>query len=306
VKVGALEHHRTRVPGELGDVATVRRSIGDWLRDWDLTGLVEDVELVASELITNAILHAGGEIVVVLERRGEGVRVLVRDGNPDVVPTPRARPSVGTLGDDLDQLARSIFETTTTGRGLLLVEAFSDSWGAEVTPTSKHVWAELGTGRSPARAEGIEPLVADPAGVPVRLRGVPVRLVLLSASNMDDLVREMQTTQFDATAPTELAAIGEQLVQQTSSSREPLRAAAEVALQQHARRIDVDLEVPAAQVAVLEDLVSLTEPVNELCRAGVLLSEPPPDEITAFRRWFVDEVARQVSGAPSAHCPFPD
>ncbi len=54
--------------GELGDVASVRRSVGDWLRGWGLEPLVDDVELVASELITNAILHAGGHIDVVLER----------------------------------------------------------------------------------------------------------------------------------------------------------------------------------------------------------------------------------------------
>jgi anti-sigma regulatory factor (Ser/Thr protein kinase) len=305
----ALERRRARLHGDLSDVACVRRSIGDWLRDWDLGPLVEDVELVASELVTNAILHAGGEIDVVLERRGEGVRVLVRDGCPDVVPAPSVLPSLdlhdADVDDDLGRLARSMLETSTTGRGLLLVEAFSDAWGADVAPTSKEVWAELGTGRSAGSGHVHEPAGAG-QGDPVHLWDVPVRLVLLSAGNMDDLVRELQTTDFSSAAPSELAGLGERLVQQTSSSREPLRVAARAALERHARRIDVHLDVPRGQVDALRHFIDMTGPVQQLCQAGLLLSEPPGDELTAFRRWFVDEVARQLHGVAPSRCPFPE
>jgi len=300
-----IERRRASLGGELGDVSWVRRSIGGWLRDWGLPGLVDDVALVTSELVTNAILHAGGQIDVVLERRDSGVRVLVSDGCPELVPTRRAPPPIEGPGeDDLDRLARAVFDGTTTGRGLLLVEAFSDAWGADVAPTGKQVWAELGTGRHDDGGHTDEPLVAG--GVPVCLVGVPVRLVLLSAGNLDDIVRELQTTDFDKAAPTELAVIGEQLVQQTSSSREPLRRAALDALGRRAHRMDVELEVPPDQVAALRHFVSLTGEVEEMCRAGVLLSQPPSEEVTTFRRWVVDEVDRQVRGGPPTPSPFPD
>lgn len=301
------EQRRASLSGGLGDVAWARHSIGDWLRDWHLPGLVEDVELVASELITNAILHGGGAVEVVLERRGEGVRVAVRDGRPDVVPMRRGLPPAGGSADaDLDRLARSVFDGTTTGRGLLLIDAFSDAWGVAVVDAAKVVWAELGTGRSPDDGGAGEIPAAVTVGVPVRVASVPARLVLLSASNLDDLVRELQTTSFDATAATELAALGERLVQATSAQREPLRAAARAALQRGARRVDVALDVPPGQVDVLARLVSLTDEVERFCRSGVLLSEAPTTEVTDFRRWYVDELDRQVHGHRPTPCPFED
>ena len=302
-----LQQRQARLRGELGDVAWVRRSIGHWLRDWELSGLAEDVELVASELVTNAILHAGGEIDVVLERRGGGVRVLVRDGAPDVVPTRRVPPPrPEPADDDLDVLARSVFEGTTTGRGLMLVEAFSDAWGAEVAPASKEVWAELGTGRAPD-TDSIDDLSSgEPEGAPVRLLGVPVRLILFSAANVDDLVRELQTTEFDSAAPSELAALAERLVQATAGQREPLREAARHALHHHARRVDVAVDLPPGQVTVLRRFVSLTGQVEEFCRTGVLLSQAPTREVTAFRSWCVDEMERQLTGQAPTSCPFPD
>lgn len=297
---------RAHLAGELEDVAWVRHSIGDWLRDWELPELVEDVELVASELITNAILHAGGHIDVVLERRSEGVRVLVRDGRADLVPAWQAPPSPAPTGDDdLDQLAQSVFRGTTTGRGLLLVDAFSDAWGVEVAATGKEVWAELGTGRSPGNDHIADRSAAGGEGTRIRLLAVPVRLVLLSAANLDDLVRELQTTDFDMSAPNELAALGQRLVHETLAQREPLRVAARAALQQRARRIDVDLDVPPSRVGVLRHLVSLTGQVERFCRDGVLLSEPPGDEVTAFRWWYVEELERQVRGGAPVGCPFP-
>ena len=302
-----LDERRASLGSQLGDVASVRHTIGGWLREWGLARLVEDVQLVASELITNAVLHAGGEIVVVLQRQGDGVRVVVRDGRPEAVPVLGTLPLLGRLGDDdVDQVTRSAFEGTTTGRGLLLVDAFADAWGVAVEPGSKEVWAELGTGRAPDAEPVCEPLPAGPEGVPVRLRDVPARLVLLSAANMDDLLRELQTTSFEASAPTELAVLGERLVHETSAQREPLRSAARAALRQRTRRIDVDLDVPPGQVAVLRRFVSLTDQVEHFCRTGVLLSQPPTDEVTSFRRWYVEELDRQVRGQAPDPCPFPE
>ncbi|MEO5678651.1 MAG: ATP-binding protein [Acidimicrobiales bacterium] len=311
-----LERRAAHLGGDLNDVAEARHSVTEWLLGWDLGRLVDDVQLVASELTTNAILHAGGGVDVVLERRGGGVRVVVHDGRPDVVPSPPVLPPPpGADGDDgaddggddeVDRLVRSLSERTTTGRGLMLVEAFSDTWGVDVGSTTKGVWAEVGTGGS-AQPGTRDPAAAGPpeVGSPVRLLGLSVRLVLLSAANLDDLVRELQTTDFDAAAPTELAGIGERLAKATSAQREPLRMAARAALQRRRRTVDLDITVPPSQVAVLRRLVSLTGQVEELCRTGVLLSVPPAPEVTAFRFWYVDELRRQLDGEPPSPCPFP-
>ena len=310
-----LERHEANLAGELEDVAWVRHAVADWLRGWSLAPLVEDVGLVASELTTNAILHAGGAVDVVLERRGAGVRVVVHDRRPDVVPTPPVPPPdhAAVEGDGaLDRLAASLFERTTTGRGLLLVQAFSEAWGVDVDGASKGVWAEVGTGRSdqagashpppPGGAQAPEP---NQVGFTVRLPALPVRLVLLSAANLDELVRELQTTDFPTSAPTTLAALGERLARETSAHREPLRVAARGALQRREATVEVTLVVPPGQVESLRQFVALTDEVETFCREGVLLSGAPTPEVTAFRRWYVEEVARQAGGGLPEACPFP-
>lgn len=300
-----LERRQARVEGELAEVAGVRHSVGEWVRGWGLEALAEDVELVASELTTNAILHAGGSVDVVVERRCGGVRV-VHDRRPDVVPSPAVPPPLRSGGDDeLDRLARSLLESTTTGRGLMLVEAFSDTWGVDVGGSTKGVWAEVGTGRPAATGTRDPASTTEGDGrVTVQLRDVPVRLVLLSSANLDDLVRELQTTEFDAVAPAELALLGEHLARSTSAQREPLRAAARAALEEREHTLDVDIAVPPGQVAVLRRFVGLTAQVEAFCRAGVLLSGPPTPEVTAFRCWYVEEVTRQVGGHAASPCPF--
>ena len=100
------------------------------LREWDLTRINSNVELVVSELVTNALRHgrdgdsADNEIELsVLSRDGQFV-CAVRDTS-DTLPTAR----------EPDFLSES-------GRGLHLVACFSDRWGAVPSvPCGKFVWA---------------------------------------------------------------------------------------------------------------------------------------------------------------------
>ena len=86
-----------------------------------------DVELVASELVTNVIRHAQTELVVTLEIHDSEVRIEVLDGSSIM---PAARDLI--TGND-----------GTGGTGLRLVETISNSWGAEPRPDGKVVWAEI-------------------------------------------------------------------------------------------------------------------------------------------------------------------
>jgi two-component sensor histidine kinase len=86
----------------------------------------DDLALVVSELVTNAIMHAAGAIVVELHRLERSVRVVVGD-DAAALPTERSR--------EVDQ---------ETGRGLQLVAAFASAWGTEKRAGGgKAVWAEL-------------------------------------------------------------------------------------------------------------------------------------------------------------------
>ena len=94
------------------------------LNTWNLASLVDDVELLVSELTTNSLLHATGLISLHLEFRGH-LRCEVGDDEP-ILPTP------------LHPLPSS-----ETGRGLYLVSQLSSRWGTTSTRTGKIVWFEL-------------------------------------------------------------------------------------------------------------------------------------------------------------------
>ncbi len=108
--------------------AEARRALADVSEELSPRRL-EDARLLVSELVTNAIRHAGLRdadlITLVLETRDRGLRIEVRDPGPGfelAEPTPDpARPS---------------------GWGLYLVRELSDRWGVERTHETL-VWFEL-------------------------------------------------------------------------------------------------------------------------------------------------------------------
>jgi CheY-like chemotaxis protein len=93
---------------------------------WGVGGVLDDALLVVSELVTNAIVHAGSDAGLRLTLGVETLRIEVADAGGDA-PDP-------VLADDDDE----------HGRGLLLVAVLSAAWGTESTPEGgKVVWAEL-------------------------------------------------------------------------------------------------------------------------------------------------------------------
>lgn len=111
------------------DTSAIRRArkmIGDQLWAWGLGRLIEDAELITSELVTNALRHGQHPLELRLTALPGRVRITVLDSNADEVPAP--------AGD------RGLQEG---GRGLALVEQLCIDWGHEVVPDGKQVWAEL-------------------------------------------------------------------------------------------------------------------------------------------------------------------
>ncbi len=121
---------------EPASVGRARRWLSKKLEEWGLEDLDYDMSVVLSELVTNAILHARTPVMLRLVR-GETVRIEVTDSSPLL-------PSLRSHG-----------VRNTTGRGLHLVAALSNSWGSEVTAAGKVVWAEF-PDVSGAEAEGEE------------------------------------------------------------------------------------------------------------------------------------------------------
>jgi anti-sigma regulatory factor (Ser/Thr protein kinase) len=106
--------------------AQARHFVAQTLRGWGRADLVDDAAVVATELASNAVLHARTGFTVSLVSPGDGIiRVAVRDAS-DALPRPRCpTPLEGS------------------GRGLGLIEAIAAVWGVDVLPDGKVVWAQL-------------------------------------------------------------------------------------------------------------------------------------------------------------------
>jgi len=95
-------------------------------RAWRLPHLADEAQLVVTELVSNAVRHAGGELELLIVVREHFLHVSVRDGSPE--------PPRRILPDEVDGQG---------GRGLLLVDAFTAGWGCSPMPDGKVVWATL-------------------------------------------------------------------------------------------------------------------------------------------------------------------
>jgi two-component sensor histidine kinase len=119
-----------RVPLATASAALVRHRISADLAAHGVSpDSIDEVILVASELIGNAVRHTrpsgGQDLGVDWTLDPAGVTVQVSDFSP-ALPAPR-RPDA----------------TETSGRGLRVVDALCDDWGTRATGAGKQVWAHL-------------------------------------------------------------------------------------------------------------------------------------------------------------------
>jgi serine phosphatase RsbU (regulator of sigma subunit)/anti-sigma regulatory factor (Ser/Thr protein kinase) len=159
-----------RFDPEPSAVATARCFVRDTLVSWGLPGrddLVTDAVLLASELVTNAIVHAGTAVELTCRLNGGTVEISVLDRHPArVIPDPPpvvdvARPS---------------------GRGLLLPAALSSSWGVTYDSATKVIWFRLGPDLPAGGLAAADPVAAvdgtgrrpaEPAAEPDHGRDLP-------------------------------------------------------------------------------------------------------------------------------------
>lgn len=117
---------RIRLPVDLRSARDARRFVAAVLQSWRMPELLDgDVQLLVSEVASNAVRHADSPLTIVVRYDGRVVRVEVGDGSR-VIPA--------ALEPTLDQ---------TGGRGLFLVESLADSWGVVPTTDGKRIWFDV-------------------------------------------------------------------------------------------------------------------------------------------------------------------
>ncbi|MEU7429043.1 ATP-binding protein [Streptomyces sp. NPDC040750] len=120
--------HRFILAGAARDVSLARCKVVDKVRTWGVPmddETSDAIRLVASELITNAVVHGKGPVTVALYHRPGRLVIDVHDDNP---AAPRTS---GAQNDD------------DSGRGLTLVGYLASRCAWEPSGRGKRVWAEI-------------------------------------------------------------------------------------------------------------------------------------------------------------------
>lgn len=117
---------RVSLPAEPLSVRRARRFVSEQVIAKGFGDLRASAELLTSEVVTNALVHARTDITVVVADSDGRLRVEVIDGLAVALPPPT----------DPDPEAAN-------GRGLWLVDAIANNWGVESVEAGKLVWFEL-------------------------------------------------------------------------------------------------------------------------------------------------------------------
>jgi hypothetical protein len=280
-------------------------------RDW-VTGVLEEIgrgdlaesaRLAVSELVTNAILHAEPPMTVHVRGTVEHPRIEVTDHS--LVPPQRlASHHLVDLGDDSSW--------TTMGRGLDLVAAYSERWGADISSngTGKVVWFEPSDGlrETPVEGEvfdvagaiavlGLEPV--DPEEMlEVRLLGMPVELFSHLRRHFNELGRELRLLALSEPDRYPLAVEFSELFLQVEYERRQV-AGLEVldkAMDNGGDAVDLTYLTPPTAPATMARLSEVLGEVYGQLSGRVLLSVPPPADLRALEDWYLGEFPRQAAG----------
>jgi PAS domain S-box-containing protein len=112
-----------------GDVRRARHVVRAALRDWQLPEAADTVELLVSELLTNAIRYSRHPGDLVLRRAADALYIEVSDSDGRV-------PRIMHPNNEEEH-----------GRGLILVSTLATRWGTRPTRAGKTVWCEVDTGQ---------------------------------------------------------------------------------------------------------------------------------------------------------------
>lgn len=292
-----------------------------------------DIELVVSELATNAALHGQFPVQARLLNLGTTMRVEVEDASAQL-PMP-LQPSPEAM----------------TGRGLGVVNALATRWGADLVPGGgKVVWADFALAKA-AEAPALERAAngrsraggddnperpdADPGsqratalakptgpadhpsrtaapgrGVPsartylVELPGIPTDMLVAAKAQVDNLARELVllSTDKEHPLPPALTQAVRRITEEFADARDQIKRQAQAAAEGASPVTDLELRLPLdAADAGLRYLDAL-KVAERYCRSGRLLTTPATPSSSTLRRWYVGEIVRQLrahmAGAP--------
>jgi len=250
--------------------------------------VVDTAELLTSELVTNAILHASSPVEVRVGL-GSGARVAVRDDNGQ------------------DPVRRDHSENSVAGRGLELVELLATGYGVDRDGgEGKTVWFTVGQREQSSlgidpRCEGSwvsEQSSPAPSTTRVELLGMPVARYDDMREQNEALLRECTLTRL-----TERPGAGPRASEISAADRARisvvrafLEQRAQFPVDQTPEFMDVLVDVEDADVQGFENMVEIFAHVDKLSERSRLLALPASPQVRALRDWTFGEVINQMHG----------
>lgn len=122
-RAGSTRRRRWSFADDPMTIGDARRAVVTTCEQWGLPG-ASSAELVASELVANAVMHGWGRVILRLLDTGDGLRIEVEDSNP--APPVPTDGHAGRIG----------------GYGMRIVERLGE-WGWRPTASGKVVWARV-------------------------------------------------------------------------------------------------------------------------------------------------------------------
>ena len=291
-----------RLPPQPSSVAEARAHLRRLLGETGRDDLADTAVLLVSEVVTNALLHAGTDIDLAATLDDAGLRVQVSDGSPHL---PSRRRYAATAG---------------TGRGLLMMESLVDDWGVTRHGAGKTVWFRISG--PPKDLPDENALRTDQPGTPrqrrdnvsVELQNMPLLLHAAWQEHAEALLREYLLVSLDSVGDdpiqvhadaTDAIAVLEEHVPRTAVTM-TAEALMDHAVEPLVSATMIQVPVPLGSVAHFGTLDQAIENALDLSHEGLVLTPPTQPELHAFRRWICRQVLSQAAGGRPEPWRTPD
>ncbi|WP_329166255.1 SpoIIE family protein phosphatase [Streptomyces sp. NBC_01717] len=119
---------------DLQGVRASRKFVRESLKGWGLDTLSDDLELIVSELTTNALIHADSDVELRLRLRADRIQMEVCDSE--------TAPPIPTFYATKEEESEA-----EGGRGLYIVDALTSAFGSSPSGRGKIVWLEMSASR---------------------------------------------------------------------------------------------------------------------------------------------------------------
>lgn len=280
---------KIQLPGDVASCSSARRFVGEALAQ-ATEELRANASLLVSEVVANAVLHAGGELTVEVLQEGSAYRIAVSDGST-IPPADK-----GYRTDD------------ATGRGVQLLKCLAAAWGCKRTGSGKVVWFDLPVPFDESSPRGTERRSNNdpyPNGMPIDLLQAPIQPMIRTAAHYDALYREFRLIlELD---PSHLEAVPGRLLNLIDSLGTSFlgvgRAVEETwdtAVEDNRNAVDLHFRLPTEAGPAVRRYNQLLDEADEFCRRFELLTLAPSDEAVSVREWAFGQIVSQCQGEPPA------